>query len=201
MKKYLVVLTGIMMLLLFVPTASATYILCGGAGSGGGGGTALLPSQPVNLTCPSITVPTGEWLSSVDVEYVNDAQGPASSGVTITFTWNTTALSVITEPTQSNTEFATGTTFGSCQGSGINATCPTFFSVAEHVASLGSFGPFQVGVSAAPEGVFLSDGGDSAHLYIQYDYSSNVPEPATFGLIGGVLLGLGLFGSKKFSRR
>jgi hypothetical protein len=65
----------------------------------------------------------------------------------------------------------------------------------------GTFNAVSAGVTAAPENIFqLNVGGDSASMYIQYNYGTGVPEPATMSLIGGALLGLGMFGFKRFSR-
>jgi hypothetical protein len=36
--------------------------------------------------------------------------------------------------------------------------------------------------------------------FVEYDYGSPTPEPATLSLIGGALLGLGMLGRKRFSR-
>jgi hypothetical protein len=67
---------------------------------------------------------------------------------------------------------------------------------------LTSFGVVSVTVSAAPGalGGVGAAGNDSARLSIQYEYASLTPEPATLSLIGGALLGLGLFARKRFSR-
>jgi hypothetical protein len=80
-------------------------------------------------------------------------------------------------------------------------TCPTFLDFAQ-TGTQTSFGAVKLTVVATAGtlgGVGLN-GGDSADLYIQYEYSSVVPEPATLGLMGMALLGL-VFGSKKLSRR
>jgi hypothetical protein len=66
-----------------------------------------------------------------------------------------------------------------------------------------TFGAVVLNVTAAAGtggGVAAGNGGDSADLYIQYEYSSTTPEPATLSLIGGALLGLGVFARKRFSR-
>lgn len=198
MKKCLVVLMAVAALMLFAPMASASYIFCQGAGTGGNGVVALT-GQPVTLTCPAIVVPLGVTLFQVDLELVDDAQGPAGIGSTVHWDWNG-FIGVPEAGTQTNTEVSTnGFTFNPCTGAGINGTCaPTMLSYAENVVGAAGFGPVSVVVNAYFEGNLNAHGGDSAELYIQYDES---PEPATFGLIGGALLGLGIFGSKRFARR
>ena len=208
MKKCLVVLTGIMALMLFVPAASASYILCGAATSGGNGNTGL-QSQPVTFTCPGITIAANTFLTSVNLQLVDDAQGPSGPNVAVNWTWSAftgvPALQLLGNQVNTEQANAGGTSFNPCyvtSAAQTGDTCgPTTLTFSEpSIAS--SFNAVSVTVSAAPEGVFQAGvGGDSASLWIQYNYSSGLPEPATFGLLGGALLGLGIFGSKKFSRR
>jgi hypothetical protein len=224
MKKCLVVLTGVMLLALFVPTAGASilsgYIYCGGVGSVTGttgfvGGVAVPVSSidtsgVATITCSSIgSVPSGDYISQVDLELRDDAQKPVASGASVISTW--TGVSGLTFVTNNPLEVITtgstdGTSFDQClPTSGMTATppgtCPTFLDFAQ-AGMQTSFGPVKLTVSATAGtggGVGLN-GGDSADLYIQYEYSSVVPEPATLGLMGMALLGL-VFGSKKLSRR
>jgi hypothetical protein len=202
MKKCLVVLTGIMLLLLFVPTASASYILCQGVGTAGDGSVALT-NQPVTLTCSSYTVPEGYTLTGVEIKLVDDAQGPGAAGSTVYFSWSS-FTGVTQSGTQKNAESSTdGTTFNSCTGSGISSSCPTTLSYTESVASGDTFNAVSVTVSASgAAGTYNSHGGASAELYIQYDLTPNgtIPEPTTLSLIGGALMGLGVFARKRFSR-
>jgi hypothetical protein len=188
-----------MLLALFVPTASAAFIQCQTL-------PVTLGAAPITLTCGAITVPTGSWLSGVDLELIDDAQGPAAAGATVTWTWNTFVIPGATQTgSQVNMETAPDfATFSGCvaQAGSIVATCPSILGTyAEHVLAGNSFGPVTVNVAAlGGNGGLDVAGSASARLFIQYDYSSNAPEPATMGLMGGALLGLALFG-KKLSRR
>ena len=212
MKKCLVVLTGIMALMLLAPMANASYINCQTIGSTPPGTVALGVTQPVSLSCSiaslATLIPTGDYISGVDIQLFNDAQGPA--GVGSELQWNWTNLVVEGTPivgTQVNTETSTaGATFDACAittayvaGDGCG---PTQLHYAENLSS----GTFTASVNVAAS-VLSGDGGvdtggnDSVRLKVQFDYSSIAPEPATMSLIGIALLGLGVFGSKKLSRR
>ena len=210
MKKCLVVLTGITaLMLLFVPAASASYILCGAATSGGDGATALGATQPVTFTCPSIAIPTGSWLTGFTIELVDDAQGPIGAGVSVNWTWNGfTGIptgSLLGAQINSEQANSSGTSFNGCTvtlaAQASDGCNPTVLSFTEPNLT-GTFNAVSAGVTAAPENIFqLNVCGDSASMYIQYNYGTGVPEPATMSLIGGALLGLGMFGFKRFSRQ
>jgi hypothetical protein len=200
MKKCLVVLAAIMALVLLVPMASAST-LCGQVGAATPGLPALT-GQPVTMTCSSIVVPTNQTLTSIDVILVDDAQGPLNNGSSVNWVW--TVVSGVPGGTQTNVETSTnGYSFNNCSGSGINNTCgPSDLNYSESVTAGNTFNAVSFLVSAYPSSPLelVSNGGDSAEMYVQYNYTSGVPEPATLGLMGVALLGLGVFARKRSTR-
>ncbi len=216
MKKCLAVLTGIMALVLFAPMANASFIECGSIGSvvgttGFTGGTASLNASVngaglASLTCSGITVPAGFTLYQVDFLLESDAQHPQDASSAINYTWNATSGYTMSSPPEVlNLTSQAGTSFDTCSGvsgPGIGA-CPIILSATGlNIGGGGSYNAVTFTVSAAAVGAdgVAPTGSDSATLYVQYDESSGVPEPATLSLIGGALLGLGVFGRKKLFR-
>jgi hypothetical protein len=100
----------------------------------------------------------------------------------------------------------TGVSFDQCSaasGPYYPASCPVYVDEFPGVVGVGSFGPvsFTVSAAAGAGGGVSPSGNDNAYLFVTYDYTSGAPEPTTLVLMGGALLGLGVFGSKKLSRR
>jgi hypothetical protein len=190
-------------LTLFASTASASFVQCQTVGTPSG--SVALTGQPITLTCPAFVVPSGNTLTGVDLELVNDAQGPASVGSTIQWTWNT-FVGVPQSGSQVNQETSTdGATFGPCSATATNivSTCPSFLGTyAETVTAGNTFNAVSVNAAAiATVGGLSSGGSDSVRLFIQYDLTpTGVPEPVTLSLAGGGLLGMGLM-MRKRSRR
>jgi hypothetical protein len=60
---------------------------------------------------------------------------------------------------------------------------------------------YSVGTVAGAGSALSTAGSLNANAYMIFDESPLTPEPATLTLIGGALLGLGIFGRKKFSRQ
>jgi hypothetical protein len=219
MKKCLVVLTGIMLLALFVPTASAAYILCGQVGSAVGtstfiGGTATAGASgtaTVNgaglatLGCNAITVPLGSTLTTASYELYTDAGGPGgNTAASINFTWTAGTGISFSPPEVLTLTSLGGVSFDQCSAvSGpVAGSCPIFYNVSPGIVGVGTYGPVTLTVSAlAGSGGGVSASGNvNADLFVSYTESSGIPEPATFSLLGGALLGLGVFARKRFSR-
>jgi hypothetical protein len=203
MKKYFGLLVGGLALILFSSTASATttaLIECGtGATSTSGTGNPTL--VPTVLTClpAAFTLPTNITITALSFEIVDDAQGPATVGSQINWTWteggaDTTGLGLSTVANETST---TGTTFNAC----TNAPGPLVCDQDVNVAYSGTVAPtisFTVSATAVNGGISIN-GGDSAELYadITYSVNSGVPEPATLSMVGAALLGLGMIARKR----
>ena len=190
MKKFVVVLTGILALALFVPTASASYIACGGVGSVAGttafnggvtSGAATLSGGTATITCASITVPVGDTLTGIDLYLKNDGSAPSSTTSGVNFIWNSASgVSFATETV--GIASTDGINFNECTGNSgpFVGTCPAILSFSESIAAGGSSPVITVTVSdAAVNGGVSTVGNANANLYIQFDETSGVPEPAT----------------------
>ena len=218
MKKCLVVLTmGILALVLCTATASANtlsgYFACGGVGGPSGStafsssssvtGSATVSGSVATITCAAISgVPVGDYLVQVDLYLKDDAQAPAALNASVIDAWASASTGTVFTQ-QITTGSSDGINFNECSATGgmqTSGVCPIIESFLE--SSLTSFGAVVATVSATAgaNGGVSGVGSDSANLYIQYEYAPTTPEPATLSLMGGALLGLGLFG-RKLSRR
>jgi hypothetical protein len=216
MKKCLVVLTAIVALVLFAPMASASfltgYLPCGAVGSIAGQSTFLnttattgnvsMSGAIATITCPDYTAPAGDYISAVDLRFYGDASAPLNSSSVITDTWTYISGPIAFVTSTDSVIASSDHAFAACLGNTgafTGQTCDIFVDTPENVT--GAFGVEVVSVQAVPtSGGVAATGNTNANLSIQYEYSSNAPEPATLSLMGGALLGLGLFGKKLFRR-
>ena len=184
----------------------STFI--GGVTTSGSGGTASVNGAGlVTFVCNGWTVPLGITMSGIDVDTVDDAEGPLTSTSIIQWTWNYTGGLALSPgvTTTVNQESSTGLSFGSCTtNSGNLQPCDGIanFNLLSAIVGPGSTGPFTFTVSSAAfgSGGGVNPGGNtSASLALSFTYanSAGTPEPMTMMLVGGGLLGVGLLASKR----
>jgi hypothetical protein len=192
MKKLLVLLVAGLMFTLVASSATLCNSVTGGVG--------VSTYGPATLTCPGFTVPAGNTLTEIDFVVKVDAQGPSATGASETATWTTYVVNGGAQAgslVQTNTS-PDGVSYGSCT---VNP-CPATIAFAGLNLAAGTVvGTDSINVSVAGGGGGLfSTGSSSATLYINYVYSSGVPEPATLGLTGLGLLAFGFIARKRRNR-
>jgi hypothetical protein len=204
MSRNITVLLGALTLTLFASTASATFIDCQTMGSLPG--QVPFTGQPITLACGPYAIPTGFALTGIDLELLNDAQGPSDTGATVTWTWYN-IMGISQSGQQMNIETAPDSaTFGPCSAlpGSITNTCPSFLGPYPLNLTNVTFNAVTVEVSAVGGGGGVADAGDvSARLLIQYELTPDsvqidaTPEPIPLSLVGGGLLGVGLLARKR----
>jgi hypothetical protein len=205
--------------------ASASIVFCSGVTSAAGNstfvgatdvngaGTASVDgSGNATLTCTGLgNVPAGMVLSSINIGDRDDAQGPTdgSSGINWTWTMNGGPAVTSTVVTTVNNEVANDpSAFGNCSTTTAGSPAigcdtqiaPNLFNLLSPLGPGSAIPNLSFLVTSAAvngDGVFVT-GTTSADLYIQLNFTPNTatPEPTTFGLVGGALLGLGLLRKK-----
>lgn len=222
MKKNLMLIGG---LLISTMIGSAATIqinqVCSSAGGTGAGPTATFGS--ISVVCGNfananggVQLGAGYTLLDAFIVFQNDYELGASGSATATFTW--TNINANLAPPTSYTDTVTGgfnsetftpsgsslydpLTTGSC------ATAPGVFTVivsggcaSNPSAFLGASSTFvAANVSGHATGL-QANGNIGVAAAIFYDYSTpptGTPEPATLGLCGAALIGLGVIGRKR----
>ena len=196
MKKIIVLFLS---LTIMASLAGAVTLMCSNFGS-----SAAFPSGVGTRVdvCPAFSAPGGNVITSVTVTVFGDYTFGASGSNTVHFTFGSSAgggsgpfdvpagltgwspVGPILGDVSGGTSSSTSTTLGMTSGLGL----PTV-----------SVGSFSVGItSSVTLGTIF--GAASAGVQIDYTYAppqQGVPEPATLGIMGASLLGLGLLARKK----
>jgi hypothetical protein len=203
--------------------ASASTVFCAGvtslAGNStftgatlvpGAGGTASTSGATATLTCTGLgVVPVNEVLSSITIGVDDDAQSSTDANSAVTWTWTQTGGPVVTGAVASTVNFENSTGnngFNSCVTSTAGSPAVgcddfnTFGLVTPQTAGSSIANLVFTVVSAAVNGDGVSPiGSSSAGLFIGLNFTpanNPTPEPTTFALVGGALLGLGLLRKK-----
>jgi len=223
MKKNLLLIGG---LLISTMIGSAATIQIGAVcNTTGGTATGTSPSfSAISAVCGNFAnvnggaqLGAGFTLLDAFVVFQNDYSLGAGGSASATFTW-TNINSNLTPPTTYTDTVTGGFTSSTYTPSGAslydplsgNGTCSTAVGTFTNVvtggcannpsAFLGASGTFiAANVSGTGSGL-QSNGSVGVAAYVFYDYSTPVtgtPEPATLGLCGAALIGLGVIGRKR----
>jgi hypothetical protein len=170
----------------FCSPASITTIVNGTPGTG------------LSVTCGPSNLPSIDFITGVDLWITQDYSYGSSGSNTLVTTFTPTA-GFVGSPESCSTTGASSSAGSACSFTGLPSGVEyASTSTGAALQTLGTTGIFTVGISAAVTAGTINAA--SAGVMVEYDYNSPVPEPATFGLIGSALLGLGVLG-RKFARR
>jgi hypothetical protein len=182
------------LLLTTVASANSIFLSCGGTTSANGTGAPLIP-QPYNIVCPTLTLPTGEGLYSIQVfayDSFNQADFfdyPGGTSIQYSYAGLYSGLGLPSGYVDTVTGQSTASAYYQL-GNTITSGFDTWTGAVGNVSTSLTAGGFQGALD--PSG----NGQASVNFFITYDYGL-VPEPVTMFLVGGGLLGLGLLANKR----
>ncbi len=179
-----------------------------GTFSGGTGG-------PITETCGSFSNIGGgtigsavgqDTITSVEIYLVSDYQVGFTGSQSVSVTYGTPSAGSFTVPgvdpcvvtgASSSSANTCGSYSGTLNTPGTEDLVSTLTGAALQTFAASNF--TDAVSSVVTTGSVQTSAGD---IIVEYDYvvNSGVPEPATFGLVGSALLGLGLISRKRFSR-
>ncbi len=198
-------------ILMMAASASADTITFSTNGPGTGfGGSSLILNNSTGAAATLAFVPNASIVTGVpsNVNFGIFALAcPTCStlagGIGSTFSPFTFDL-IVTDITDGATGKFTGTSTGGMVYSNLSGLtvnwAPLQLGPGTNNAMSGSFGPTSFTTTVFTGIVAPNSGTDVGQSTVQ-GFVSSVPEPATFGLIGGALLGLGLLRRKRFPRQ
>jgi hypothetical protein len=211
MKKTLILLLASLVL---CGTASAVSIMVDCGGNVSPKSTNTLSATPI--TCNNAAqllltpVTAGYYISAVELLFQDSySNGAPLNTNSFQFTWSAVpgafnnengglveTVSGGADPTSwlPNTAYGGQSSFNGIWLVGVDTTPADF-------ASIEASSAYNVGTVTGTGSLLSTAGTLNADAYMIFDESPITPEPATLTLIGGALLGLGIFGRKKFSRQ
>jgi|SRR6185437_9285927 len=226
MKKNLLLIGGLLVSTMIGSAATIQIgALCNTTGGNATGSTPSFSA--VSAVCGNFAsvnggtqLGAGFTLLDAFVVFQNDYSLGAGGGASATFTWTninanltppTTYTDTVTGGFNSTTYTPSGSSvYDPLSGNGTCATTPGTFGASipnptggcanNPTAFLGAASTFiAANVSGTGSGL-QSNGGIGVAAYVFYDYqtpSTGTPEPATLGLCGAALIGLGVIGRKR----
>jgi hypothetical protein len=189
--------------------ASATSITeqCGAPVSFGNLGTAITGAQgPASFSCAALPVGAGQTITEVELFYAADYSfGSADGTNTVVWTFNTASGTWSGGNTETVSGGFSSTTFTPPTAAGalnapfnLNVVGPGQIDTTSLGVGTNTFAGVNISAPVSITGGVISTTGD---VFAQVTYSSAAPEPATLGLTGMALLGVGFLARRKGKAR
>ena len=195
MKKILGMLGAALILTVAASASPITTECTTGGNVGGASGANGSNTLSATFTCVGFTAPGGGMVTLAQLTMITSYTGP-NNPASFTYTWsgapnfpneviNASSVGVDNQPTIFS-------------GAPVNATSST--TVINATSGLGgatfNLGGFNESVTVSG-GTLSQNGSLFTRLYVTYDYTTEVPEPATLSIMGTGLIGLGILLRKR----